>query len=189
MIFYFANIAGGALIGAVLAWILMLWVKVFVKEVYATAPENSAKISFDSNSKNIPDWGIHLYEMSLTDMTLRMHLLRIPFEPLGFLNRHLKILEEQKDSDGIEKSISSFHDNAVQELKKLQLFSESFAGVDEIFQNMLVLTHRFHYSYFSVHAYFDAVAPRKRFENTSHALPPPPIACRRSSARRRAHPV
>jgi len=89
-----------------------------------------------STSKNIPDWGIHLYEMSLTDMTLRMHLLRIPFEPLGFLNRHLKILEEQKDSDGIEKSISSFHDNAVQELEKLQLFSESFAGVDETLQEV-----------------------------------------------------
>jgi len=87
-------------------------------------------------SKNIPDWGIHLYETSLTDMTIRMHLLRIPFEPLGFFNRHLKILEEQKDSDGIEKSISSFHDNAVQELKKLQLFSESFAGVDETLQEV-----------------------------------------------------
>ena len=87
-------------------------------------------------SKNIPDWGIHLYETSLTDMTIRMHLLRIPFEPLGFLNRHLKILEEQKGSDGIEKSISSFHDNAVQELEQLQLFSESFAGVDETLQEV-----------------------------------------------------
>ena len=87
-------------------------------------------------SKNIPDWGIRLYETSLTDMTIRMHLLRIPFEPLGFLNRHLKILEEQKDSDGIEKSISSFHDNAVQELEQLQLFSESFAGVDETLQEV-----------------------------------------------------
>jgi len=56
--FNFAYIAGGALIGAVLAWILMLWVKVFVKEVYAAAPENSAKFSFDSNSINIPDWVI-----------------------------------------------------------------------------------------------------------------------------------
>jgi len=87
-------------------------------------------------SKNIPDWGIRLYEISLTDITLRMHLLRIPFEPMGFFNRHLKILEEQKDSDGIEKSISSFHDNAVQELEKLQLFSESFAGVDETLQEV-----------------------------------------------------
>ena len=56
--FDFAKIAGGALVGAFLACILMLWVKVFVKEVYAAAPENSAKISFDSDSKNIPDWGI-----------------------------------------------------------------------------------------------------------------------------------
>ena len=33
-------------------------------------------------SKNLPDWAVQLNEMSLTDMTLRMHLLRIPFEPL-----------------------------------------------------------------------------------------------------------
>ena len=56
--FDFANIARGALVGALLAWILMLWVKVFVKEVYAAVPENSAKFSFDSNSINIPDWVI-----------------------------------------------------------------------------------------------------------------------------------
>jgi len=53
--FDFANITGGALVGALLAWILMLWVKVFVKEVYAAAPENPAKFSFDSNSIKIPD--------------------------------------------------------------------------------------------------------------------------------------
>ena len=47
--FDFANIAGGALVGALLAWILMLWVNVFVKEIYAAAPENSDKFSFDSN--------------------------------------------------------------------------------------------------------------------------------------------
>ena len=54
----FANIAGGAIVGALLAWILMLWVKVFVKEVNAAAPDNSAKFSFDSNSINFPDWVI-----------------------------------------------------------------------------------------------------------------------------------
>ena len=56
--FDFANITGGALVGALLAWILMLWVKIFVKEVYAATPENSAKFSSDSNSINIPDWVI-----------------------------------------------------------------------------------------------------------------------------------
>jgi len=56
--FDIANIAGGALVGTLLAWILMLWVKVFVKGIYAAAPENSAKFSFDSNSINIPDWAI-----------------------------------------------------------------------------------------------------------------------------------
>ena len=53
--FDFANIAGGALVGALLAWILMLWVKVFVKEVYAAAFENSAKFSLDTKSINIQD--------------------------------------------------------------------------------------------------------------------------------------
>ena len=47
--FDFSIIAGGALFGALLAWILMLWVKFFVKEIFAAAPENSAKFSFDSN--------------------------------------------------------------------------------------------------------------------------------------------
>jgi len=54
--FDFVNIAGGALVGAFLAWILMLWVNVFVKRVYATVPKNTAKLSFDGNSKNISDW-------------------------------------------------------------------------------------------------------------------------------------
>ena len=58
MMFDIANIAGGALVGTLLALILMLWVKVFVKEIYAAAPENSDKFSFDSNSINIPDWVI-----------------------------------------------------------------------------------------------------------------------------------
>ena len=50
--FDFANIAGGALIGAVLAWILMLWVNVFVTQVYAAVPGNSSKFSFAINSIN-----------------------------------------------------------------------------------------------------------------------------------------
>jgi len=82
-------------------------------------------------SKNLPDWAVQLNEMSLTDMTLRMHLLRIPFEPLRFLDRHLNKLEQQKGSDGLEKSISSFHENAENELDNLQLFRESFEAVEE----------------------------------------------------------
>ena len=53
--FDFANIAGGALVGALFTWILIHWVKVFVKEVYALAPENSAKFSLESKSRNIPE--------------------------------------------------------------------------------------------------------------------------------------
>ena len=56
MTFYFANIAGGSLLGALLAWTLMLWIKVFVKQVYTTAPKNSAVYSLESKSINIPDW-------------------------------------------------------------------------------------------------------------------------------------
>ena len=56
--FDFVNIAGGALIGAVLAWILMLWVNIFLTQVYAAAPGDSSKFSFDLNSINILDWVI-----------------------------------------------------------------------------------------------------------------------------------
>ena len=56
--FEFVKIAGGALVGALLAWILIIWVKVFVNEVYAASTDHSAKFSFDSNSENIPDWTI-----------------------------------------------------------------------------------------------------------------------------------
>ena len=83
-----------------------------------------------SNSKNIPDWGIELCQISRTDMILRMYLLRIPFEPLGFFQKHLEKLKEQKESGGIEKSISEFHENAKQELENLQLFIETFGGVE-----------------------------------------------------------
>ena len=56
MTFYFANIAGGAFIGALLAWILMLWVNVFVKKEYKVALKNSSLYSLDSESIDIPDW-------------------------------------------------------------------------------------------------------------------------------------
>ena len=44
--FDFVNIAGGCLIGAILAWFLVLWVNVFVTQEYA------------ATSKNLPDWAI-----------------------------------------------------------------------------------------------------------------------------------
>ena len=56
MTFIFANIAGGALIGALLAWILMLWVKAFVSELYTLETENFNDNSLDSNSINLHDW-------------------------------------------------------------------------------------------------------------------------------------
>jgi len=56
--FDFANVIGGTLIGALLAWILMVWVKVFVKGVYVATTEDSSGTSLDINSINIPDWVI-----------------------------------------------------------------------------------------------------------------------------------
>ena len=84
-----------------------------------------------SSSKNVPDWELELDQISRTDMLLRMYLLRIPFEPLGFFQKHLEKLREQKESAGIEKSIAEFHDNATQELEHLQLFIETFGSVEE----------------------------------------------------------
>ena len=58
MTVYFIYIFGGALVGAILAWILMLWVKAFVTKVYTLSPNNSYDCSLDNQSINIPDWMI-----------------------------------------------------------------------------------------------------------------------------------
>ena len=56
MIYYFSNIAGGALFGAFLGWILMLWVNVFVNQVCSAIPKSSSDYPSDCKSINIPDW-------------------------------------------------------------------------------------------------------------------------------------
>ena len=56
MTIYFANIAGGSLFGAFLSWILMLWVKVFVKKVYAATNKGFSYNSVDNKLTNIPEW-------------------------------------------------------------------------------------------------------------------------------------
>ena len=56
MTIYFATIAGGSLFGALLSWILMLWVRVFVKQVYAAANKGYFDYSIDNKLTNIPDW-------------------------------------------------------------------------------------------------------------------------------------
>ena len=53
---YFATIAGGSLIGAFLSWILMLWVKVFVKQLYTATHKGYSDYSVDKNLIIIPDW-------------------------------------------------------------------------------------------------------------------------------------
>ena len=61
MTIYFANIAGGSLFGALLSWILMLWVKVFVKKVYAAANNDYSNYSVDNKLTNFPDWIIIVF--------------------------------------------------------------------------------------------------------------------------------
>ena len=56
MTIYFANIAGGSLFGALLSWILMLWVRVFVKQVCAAENKGFSNYSVDNKLTNIPDW-------------------------------------------------------------------------------------------------------------------------------------
>ena len=56
MTIYFANIAGGSLFGALLSWILMIWVKVFVKKVYAATNKGYSYNSVDNKLTNIPEW-------------------------------------------------------------------------------------------------------------------------------------
>ena len=56
MTIYFANIAGGSLFGALLSWILMLWVRVFVKQVCAAANKGFSNYSVDNKLTNIPEW-------------------------------------------------------------------------------------------------------------------------------------
>ena len=95
--------------------------------------------SFERRLKNVkvpgpnqlPDWGIDLYNVSRTDMFIRMHLLRIPFEPLGFLKKHLKTLEEKKEADGTEKCIADFYEHVAKQLEHHQLFIEIFGGVGQ----------------------------------------------------------
>ena len=56
MTIFFAKIAGGSLFGTLLSWILMLWVRVFVKQVYAEANKGHSNYSVDNKLTNIPDW-------------------------------------------------------------------------------------------------------------------------------------
>ena len=93
--------------------------------------ERKLKNSKDPSPNKLPDWGIDLYNVSRTDMFIRMHLLRIPFEPLGFLKKHLKTLEEKKEADGTEKCIANFHEHVAKQLEHLQLFIEIFGGVGQ----------------------------------------------------------
>ena len=91
---------------------------------------NSVKMP---SSNIVPDWGIELYKISRTDILLRMHLLRIPFETTSFLKKQLNNLEKQKEIEGIHKCVTNLQSNVTNDLELLQLFIETFKEIDETF--------------------------------------------------------
>ena len=56
MTFFFAKIAIGAVIGALMACIIIFWVKFFVAQLYSAATKNSSNYYLGRYSANIPDW-------------------------------------------------------------------------------------------------------------------------------------
>ena len=60
---------------------------------------------------DVPEFSRKLYQASRTDAQLRMNLLRVPFEPLGMIERHLERLRQEKEKSGLEECISSFKEN------------------------------------------------------------------------------
>ena len=93
--------------------------------------ESKVKNIVVPSSNKLPGWGIDLYNVSRTDMFIRMYLLRIPFEPLEFLKKNVKTLLERKKSDGTEKCITDYHENIANQLEHLQLLNEMFGGVGQ----------------------------------------------------------
>ena len=56
MNYYYSSIAVGSLFGAFLGWILVIWVKIFVTQVYAAIPKNSPDYPSECKSLNVTDW-------------------------------------------------------------------------------------------------------------------------------------
>jgi len=87
-------------------------------------------------SNIFPDWSLELYRISITDLNLRMHLIRIPLEPKVFQKKLLNKLEEQKELSGIEESITNLHNNSNLEIKELQLFIDILTEIDKTFREV-----------------------------------------------------
>ena len=56
MTFFFAEIAIGALLGALMSCIVILWVKFFVAQLYSEDPKSSSNYSLRISAANITDW-------------------------------------------------------------------------------------------------------------------------------------
>ena len=63
------NLAGGAIIGFGLAWILERWVMSFVRRLSVAEPEELLQENAEKNSKLFPRWGIYI-GMTITGATL-----------------------------------------------------------------------------------------------------------------------
>lgn len=97
--------------------------------------KNISDIKFPS-SNILPSWSLELYKISKTDLQLRMHLLRIPFEPNVFKKKLLNRLKEKKELEGTEKSIKDLHNNLTEELEKIKIFIEIFGEIGKTFKEV-----------------------------------------------------
>tara|TARA_Y100001970_G_scaffold280642_1_gene389943 strand:+ start:669 stop:3068 length:2400 start_codon:yes stop_codon:yes gene_type:complete len=103
-----------------------------ILEKLSVLGEKISKVKFPSTNI-LPDWNLELLKISKTDIQLRMHLLRIPYEPNVSQKKLLQKLKTQKKLLGIEKSINEFHKNITQELEHIQLFIDIFGDINKTF--------------------------------------------------------
>ena len=96
---------------------------------------------------DVPEFSRKLYQASRTDAQLRMNLLRVPFEPLGMIERHLERLRQEKEENGLEDCISSFKENHELEIQQLQMFLETLSSVNQILHQVISILHNLSISF------------------------------------------
>ena len=96
---------------------------------------------------DVPEFSRKLYQASRTDAQLRMNLLRVPFEPLGMIERHLERLRQDKEENGLEDCISSFKENHELEIQQLQMFLETLGSVNQILHQVISILHNLSISF------------------------------------------
>ena len=96
---------------------------------------------------DVPDFSRKLYQSSRTDAQLRMNLLRVPFEPLGLIERHMERLRSDREENGLEDSISDFKENHLLEIEQLQMFLETLGSVNQTLHQVISILHNLSISF------------------------------------------